>query len=298
MGFFKGLIVSLLSLLLFLSLAVFGLVFMLNQTVLRADFVTSEVEKLDLGALAKELVIPQLPPEIRSQEFAASALNKTLTDLKPWMKEEAGNFIHRVYDYLLGESQSLSYSLSLDEFKTALKDNTWEAISENPPPELQGIPPALAKQYFNQYYRQFAREIPSNIEFDTGSLEPEVTNKLEQAREIIGYVKIAFWGLLGLMLVLGLSIFLISRNLRATSRSLGITSLVYGIVEIASVILVRTFLIPQLPLGTTSPALSAWLAGFASDVLQPLLIFGIGVAAAGLALIIASFFFKPAEEAY
>ena len=298
MGFLRGLTLSLLSLLLFLSLSVFGLVFMLNQTVLSPDFITSQVEKLDFTSLAKELVIPEFPPEIQNQEFIKEALDKTLTELEPLIKREANDFIRRGYDYFLGESHTLRYTISLEEPKTTLRDNIWEAFLENPPPEFEGIPPTLAEPHFDQYYDEFAGEIPSSLEFDLSSLDPEVTSQLGLAREIIGYIKIAFWGLIGLMMVLILSIFLISLNMKTTSLSLGITFLLYGIFEIVSVIVARAVLIPRLPTGLPSAMLETWLLEFISEMMTPLLIFGIGVAAAGLALIIASFFLRSGEEAY
>ncbi len=297
MGFLKGLVISLLSLLLLLSLSIFGLVFMLNQTILSPDFATSQVEKLDLASLAKELVISELPQEFQNQEFITKALDGTITDLEPWIKDEASNVIHHGYDYLLGKSQNLSFTISLEQFKTTLRDNTWQAVLEDPPPELQGIPPALAEQYFNQYFSQFAGEIPSSFEFDISSLDPAVTSQLEQARQVIGYVKLGFWGLIGLMVVLILGIFLISRNMRTTSRSLGITFLIYGIFEFVSILVAKSLLIPQIPLPELpSPTLEAWILGFATDLIAPLQIFGIGVAVLGVVLIIASFFFKPSEE--
>ena len=48
----KGLALSLLGTLLFLSLAVFGLVLTINQTILNPDFVVSQVNKLDISSLA------------------------------------------------------------------------------------------------------------------------------------------------------------------------------------------------------------------------------------------------------
>ena len=299
MGFLKGLAISLSSLLLFLSLSIFGLVFMLNQTILSPDFATSQMEKLDLASMTKELITPALPAEFLEQEFVTQGLDKTIADLEPWVKEEASNVIHRGYDYLLGKSQSLSFTISLEQFKTTLNVNVWQAVLEDPPPELQGIPPALAEQYFNQYYSQFAGEIPSSFEFDISSLGPEVTSQLEQTRQVIGYVKLGFWILIGLMVVLILAIFLINRNMRATSRSLGITFLIYGIFEFVFVLLMKSALIPEIPLPELpSPTLEAWVLGFTTDLMGPLQIFSIGVAVFGVVLIIASFFFEPSEESF
>ena len=47
----KGLELTILSLLLFLSLAVFGLAFTLSNTLLNLDFVAAEADKLDVPSL-------------------------------------------------------------------------------------------------------------------------------------------------------------------------------------------------------------------------------------------------------
>jgi len=61
MGFLKGLAVALLSFLLFLSLSIFGLVLMLNQTILNPDFIVDQVNKVDLATFAGEFLSEQMP---------------------------------------------------------------------------------------------------------------------------------------------------------------------------------------------------------------------------------------------
>ena len=53
MQFLKSLAISLLSFLLFLSLSIFGLAFMLSQTILNPDFVVAELNQLDISSLIK-----------------------------------------------------------------------------------------------------------------------------------------------------------------------------------------------------------------------------------------------------
>jgi len=67
MKFLKGLSLSLLNFLLFLSLGVFGMVFMLNSTFLNPDFVAAEVDNIPISSLIKEMteeeMSRQLPEE-------------------------------------------------------------------------------------------------------------------------------------------------------------------------------------------------------------------------------------------
>lgn len=110
----RNLALVFLSFLLFLSLSVFGVAFMLNRTALNPNFVTSELDKLDFSLLAEDLISEQAPAEGLPEEFETALIN-IITKLEPTVKEQAGAAIHSVYDYLLGRSQDLDLALILRE---------------------------------------------------------------------------------------------------------------------------------------------------------------------------------------
>ncbi len=112
MKFLKGLAIGLLSFLLFLSLTIFGILFLLNQTVLNPNFITSELDKLDVSALAEELISEQEDEEAFSEELE-TALIDTITKLESPVKEQLGAAIGETYDYLLGKKQSPDLALTL-----------------------------------------------------------------------------------------------------------------------------------------------------------------------------------------
>jgi len=60
----KGLALSLLSFLLFLSLSIFGLALTLNLTILNPDFTVSELDRLDIPSLTKDLLSQQIPQDV------------------------------------------------------------------------------------------------------------------------------------------------------------------------------------------------------------------------------------------
>ena len=105
MKFLKGLVLGLLSFFLFLSLSIFGLVFMLNQTLLNPGFITSELDNLDVSSLAGELISEQIPEGEFPEEFGTALVN-TITKLEPLVKEQVSAATHSVYDYLLGKKES------------------------------------------------------------------------------------------------------------------------------------------------------------------------------------------------
>ena len=297
MNFLKGLAISVLTLLLFLSLAVFGTVFMLKNTILNPDFVVKQVDRLDVAALAREAIEPQVSGQVPAEmEFLEEAIYSTIADNEPWIKEQVNAAVYSGYDYFLGKSERLSLMISVEPLKENLRDNLWQIFQqnlENLPPEFAAAPPAMVEQYFNEFYQQFSEQIPSEFEFDESSIPPETLAQIRQIRQYLSYVQTAYYALIGLMVLLVVGIILLKRDVRSASRGLGITFLIYGILEYAGVFATKNFLPTSLPLPEIPSSLQPWLMGLINDFVAPLEIFSIGLMAGGAALIIVSFVYRP-----
>ncbi|MFC2024971.1 hypothetical protein ACFLTG_00965 [Chloroflexota bacterium] len=176
MKFLKGLALTLLSFLLFLSLSIFGLVFMLNSTILDPDFVTSEVDKLDVSSLVEEILSEQPPGE-----GFGIALVDTINELEPLVKGQLGTATHSIYDYLLGKKPSPELALTLrdtllsSEFANSLIDKL----------DLS----SLAAGFLSE---QIAEQIPGEMEFlveyldeAIAELEPTIKAELTAATDPI-----------------------------------------------------------------------------------------------------------------
>ncbi|MFC1913728.1 hypothetical protein ACFLXF_00420 [Chloroflexota bacterium] len=368
MNFLKGLLLTILSLLLFLSLSVFGLVFVLNSTLLNPDFAVRQVEKLDISAIAGDLLAEHLAENLQEEaRFLEGAISEgiaaVISTQEPWMKEQAGAAIHAGYGYLLGKSGSLSVVISLEPLKESLRDSLRQSLKDHiildfsnlpddqvkafigqhyeeiiaqiPGQYLQTgislLPDELVKQflkdnyrellgylpeeylqemlepvveaqldlYFDQYYGEFARQIPDEFIFDESYLPPEVMEQMVLVRQYVSYFQLGYWLLLGFMALLVLAIILVHRNVKGPTRELGITLLIYGVLEFAGVFLARSYMPASLPLPSGMPAaLEAWLLGLSADLLAPMQTFSIGVLVAGVVLLIVSFVYprREAEE--
>lgn len=296
MKFLKGLALSLLSFLLFLSISIFGTTYMLNNTLLNPDFVIAELDKLDVTSLARDIfsepVAEQIPPEA---EFASGVLDETIAELEPWIREQSRYVIYSSYDYFLGKSQSLNLVISLEPVKEKLRDNLWEAFQESPPPELAMLPPEMVDQemieeYFDQFYQQFSEPIPSTFEFTQDSLSPETLAQFEQVREAISYTQRGYNLLIGFILLLILGIILLNRQVKGATRQLGTTFATYGAFGYASIFATNYFFIPKLLAQfPVPPQLQAWLPGLVSDLLAPLEMFSLGLLIGGVVLLVVSF---------
>ncbi len=292
MKLLKGLALGLLSFLLFLSLSIFGLLLMLNFTILNPDFVVSELDKLNISSLTKELVSQQIPQD---EPYLAEVVENTIADLEPWMKEQIGAGIYVIYDYLLGKSQNLSLEISLDPLRDSLKGNLREAVLQSPPPELAALPPAAIEGYINEAYQNIDEMIPPRFELNESLLGPEVLTQLEQARQYISYLQTGYWSLIGLIPLLILGIILINRRVRSATRELGIIFLTYGVLEYISIFVIKNLADSQLPVSDVPQLIQAWLPQLLDGILAPLEIFSIGCMVAGIALVIVSFVYKPRQ---
>ncbi len=294
MKILKGLALSFLSFLLFLSLSIFGFALMLNNTILNPDFVTSELNRLDVSSLAGELFSVQAPPEA---PYLAEVIEETIDDLEPWIKERISTATYSGYDYLMGRTQSLSLTISTEPARDALKENLWQAFLASPPPELQDVPPDMKELHFNEFYQQLAANIPPTLEFTENSLPPDVLATLGQVRRAMGYFRLGYQALIGFMLLLVLGIILISRQVRDTTRRLGTTFLTYGGFEYAGIFIAKYFAETRLPSGIP-PSVQIWIPQFLDNLLSPLEMFSLGLLIGGLVLIIVSFVYKLRQPSF
>jgi len=291
--FLQNLALGLFSFLLFPSLAIFGVLYMLDNTILQPDFVVSELDRLDMPSLLGEFFSVEVPPEV---PYLDEVIDETITNLEPWMKEEISTTIYTGYDYFMGRAQSLNLVFSTESAKETLRENLWEAFSASPPPELKGLPSALKEQYFNEFYQQqFGEIIPSTIEFTESSLPPDVLAKLEQARQALGYFTLLYLGLIGFMLLLVLGIILISRQVKDITRRLGIPLLTYGAIEYAGIFAAKYFADRPLPIPGLPSSLETWMPQFLYNVMAPLEMFSLGLLIGGIVLVIVSFVYKPRQ---
>lgn len=299
MNVLKGLAVILLSFLLFLSLFVFGIAFTVNSTVLNPDFVADEVDNIDVSALVRELTEDQLN-ELLPQDtlLLKETIYSFITNQEPWLKEQARSVIYTVYDYLFEKTDSLSLVIPLEALKEGLRDSLWQTFQQDLPQELLDLPPSLLEPYFNEFYQEFTVFIPSEFELNESIIPPEVMTQIIQVRQGISYFQLGYNLLIGFIVLLILGIFLINRNLRSTTRELGINFLIYGVLMYAGIFLAGYLIPVQLPLAVIPSSLQMWVLQLANDILAPLKIFSLGLLAGGAVLIAISFVLnlRHAEE--
>ena len=285
----------------------------LKNTLLSSDFIVSLVDELDVSSMAEEFLNEQLTAGIPAgMEYLGEYLNESLAgviaELEPWLKEQISAAADPIVDYLLGESKSLSIAIPSGPVTESLKDDLWDAFSQSPPLKYTGLPLAQLERQFDEAYQEFTEQFPRTFELDESLLGTEVPEAiagaladaedvLGQAKQHIGTYQLGYKLLIGFMVLLVLCIILINRNVKITTRSLGITSLTYGAIEFGGLFAADHFGLAQLSELDLLAAFQEWLPQFASNLLSPLQTFSIGLMAVGVVLIIVSVVYKrkPAE---
>ena len=290
-GFFSGVF----CFLLFDILTLLGVIITLNLTVLNPDFVTSEMDKLDVYSV----VIDQAKEQLPGQEFLdAETVDELVTELKPWFEEQADKVIRDVYAYLKG-GKELNVVVSLETVRSVVKENVREFALNSLPPELQGVSQSEIDAYMSQVYIEIDKVIPASFELNEAVVGSQVMAQLRQIRQIISYVDTAYKWLIGLAVLLVLLIALAQWwQPKPITRAISITFILVGVACIVGSLLdsliVQAFgrIVGE---SEVLLGLQAKLPQLVADLTSPIRMYGIGFLSAGVVLIIISFLFRVPE---
>jgi len=298
MSFFKSFGLAILGVLLFLSISFFGLVFTLDQTLLNRDFTVAQVEKLDTATLAEYIIRDQVisqvafPIKLPIDAFIAGAVNETITDLEPWLKQQTRDVTYYFYDYLEGKSQNLSVVIELETVKELLINNISQAVIASPPPGLTDMPPATIERYLEPYYDR----IPSSFEIDEAWLGPQNMAQIEQLRLLASRFNIVYYALIGFILFLILMTILLHHSVRGSTRVLGATFFSCGIASYGGFWLARYAIGSQSALPQVPVYLQSWLPQLMADILAPMEVYSLALGGTGVVLLIVSFAYRRQAE--
>jgi len=292
---------------------------LLHLTLLSSDFIVAVIDAMDGPQLAR-IFLGDFEEEI-AQGFQLSeealphlvdGLEELLTDLEPWIKEQVGYAAGPIADYLAGEVESFSVTISLESLIDGLRGVLLGVFLDFPPDELEGLPPEELEQAFDASWDEFAEEmLPTPFQIDEtvigeyapleiASFTSGAETDLSQVREYVGYVRLAY--ILGIVVsaLLIAGIVLIYRNVKWSTRTLGIVFLASGLVVLAVALIGKSvggeqMLWAMLTAPLQLPVLQVWSWWVLVDLLAPLQWLGIGFIAGGVALLVASFVYKPSQ---
>ena len=120
--------------------------------------------------------------------------------------------------------------------------------------------------------------------------------KLEEAKEYIGYFQLGYNILIGLIVLLIAGIVLLNRQVRGATRKIGIIFLTCGVPWFAGIFVARYFAGKQIAQLDIPPYLQELLPRLVNDFSAPLQWFSLGLIIGGVALLIVSFVYKPRQQ--
>ena len=287
------------------------LVNLLRLTLLSSDFIVAAIDAMDGPQLAG-IFLEEFEEEI-AQEFQlpeeafphlVAGLGELLTDLKPWIKEQTEYAAGPIADYLVGEVESFNITISLEPVIDDLRGMLLEVFLDFPPDELEGLTPAELEQAFDALWAESAGEtLPTAFQIDEtvigedaplqiASFTSEAETDLRQVREYVGYVRLAYILSIVVSALLIAGIVLICRNVKRSTRTLGIVFLASGLVVLAAALMGKH--VGGGEFGAL-PQPQVWESQLLIDFLAPLQWLGIGFIAGGIALLVISFVYRPSQ---
>jgi hypothetical protein len=281
----------------------------LRSTVLSTDFLVDALDKVDISQLTSAFLQEQIQ-NTGSSEFlkyvTADDIAAAAESLKPWLKSEIRANADTVLDYYVGLNDGFSVDVSLQPAIETMKSSVRTRFLSSPPSEYAGLDTAALSQAFDGVWASAIQDIPPILSFEQSGGDMsgitsgfhDVETTLVQIRDYAAIFHRIFYCLLAFILLLILLIVLVFREIRASTRSLSITFLTYGVIEYAGVWVLKIIAASQLDIALQSiPAyIQPWIRTLVFDAIRPLEIFSLAVAVTGLILLMVSIMYRPAEQ--
>jgi hypothetical protein len=289
---------------------------LLRSTLLNSNSIIAVIDTMDGPQLAGiiweafgEEIAQEFPLPEEALPHLVDGLGELLTDLKPWIKEQVEYAAGPIADYLVGETESFSVTISLEPVIDDLRGMLLGILLDFPPDELEGLSPEELEQAFDAFWAEFTEEtLPTTFQIDEtmigedaplqiASFTSTVETVLSQVREYVGYVRLAYILSIIVSALLIAGIVLIYRNVKGSTRTLGIVFLVSGLVVLAGALIGRHVGGEQIlrAMLDMPSQLQVWASQVLVDLLAPLQWLGIGFIAGGIALLVVSFVYKPSQ---
>ncbi len=292
----KGILSGIIGFLLTVTLIILGGIITLENTILNPAFIISEMEKLDAYSIIIDQVSLQLNDQVPAEvPYVEEIIDETITELEPWLKEQVNLVIYDGFAYLKG-GQDLHIVIPLKEVRDGIKENVKDVVLESLPPELEGIPQEMIQVFLSQIYLEIDNQIPEQLEINETFLGSELTARLHQARQIVGYIEIGDIILISLIALLILLIALLQWwRLKAIARYSGVPFVVAGASTLIATLLARSLISGMIP-AKLPHEITSFLPVLVGDLISPLRIYSIVILAIGIVLLVLSIIVKSADD--
>jgi hypothetical protein len=174
MSILRNIAASLLSLILFLTLTIFSVAYMVQNTVMDPSFVSDQVDQVPIYDIARDFGDTLIGEQLTwDMPFVKDVALNVVEKQEPWLKEQLKDAIDTGYDYLLGDTETLYIVLPLSELKANLRDDLWDETESY----LQGELAGKSDAEVSAYLQDIIREIPTDfLPYELASLPYDLRN--------------------------------------------------------------------------------------------------------------------------
>lgn len=174
----KGLATGLLVFFLFLSLSAFGSALLINQTILNPNFITSQLDKIEVATIIEELISEREDEETFSEELETTLVD-TIAKLEAPVKEQISAALSSTLDYVKGKKQNPDLALTLKNtfFNSAFVASLMEELDV----------PLLAEEFISRQgegenlSEEFPEELETALINTITELEPLIKERVSTA---------------------------------------------------------------------------------------------------------------------
>lgn len=286
----------------------------LRSTLLSNDFLYSMIDELDTTSLIKSFIDQELPALIHEEmtdmtEYLYDAIDEFLVEQEAWIKEQLKTVVIPVADYLVGDIKTFNVEISLEPLIADLKGTIMDKISELDIPVLALLPDEMIEVFLDDIFDQYTEYIPSTLEVNNsmiGAYVPaeiaanveDIENTLAEIKGYVGSFQTGYILLIILILLLIAGIILIYREVKKSTRTLGIVFLIAGALDLVFLLLIKGLVTDQITQAVADlPSyLQNWLVQLISNITAPMQILSICFIVGGIVLIVVSIIYRPRES--
>lgn len=285
MGFLRGFLLGLLAALLCFFLLVFIFVLTVKSTLMNADFMVDESQKIDISVAVSEYLIDQMSID----DTIILAIKRSTVELEPWIRQQLDMAIYSCYDYCLGKTDSLELVLDLDMFKTGLSDNLEKVYSQFPPSDYLELPEADRESFLYKVKQDVMDILPSRLVITEIDLGDDIMESLDSMKSIASLITTSFRLSLVIMAVALLLLILILRSRKTLMRSFGIVLILDGLLTFSALMIFQNVYLSDLYPQDTIPELQVWIPLVIKDALYPAFVAGAVLLLLGIPAMAGSF---------
>ncbi len=267
----------------------------IDRTLLDAGFLARQLASLDLPALARSVVEPQLDEQART--LVGPVLTRTLQEQQAHLRAQTDTALAAALGYLRGERATLQVQFDARPVADAFLANLRDQLRNDPPAEIKKLPPAERAQALAELDREIAGPLAEQVRamnFDDRIVTPEVRRGLDEVRVLVAlFLRVGTISLVTAVLAAAALAWL------GSLRALGIVLLVVGALLAAGGQLTE-LLVRQIPaemIAGMPDGVAGLVPALLSAAFAPVTQHGLFLLGAGIAVIVAGVILARARRA-